>query len=107
MAAVSAAIMATAMIASAAMAQKQQKKQQDAADAAARRVEQQRKEAEAEKLRIAQEARPEGEAVEGIAFGAKGTGTDVIDDFVQKRTSNASTSGLKKSSGTSGLGFAI
>ena len=94
-------------VASALIAKKENEKQRDAADAAAKRVEEQRKEAEAEKLRIAQEARPEGEAVEGIGFGAKGTGDDVVGDFIQKKTTLSASSGIKKSSGTSGLGFAI
>ena len=84
----------------------QGQQQRKAAKSAAERQEQVRKEEEAKALQIAQEARPEGEAVEGIQFGLQdeeGTG-DALSEFLQPKSPQ--TSGLK-ATGRSGLGFAV
>ena len=104
--AVGAAIVAAAVI-GAGSAYIAGEKQEKAAKAAAEKVERARAAEEAEALRIAQEARPEGEAVEGVQFGAEDTTTGSFQDFLQPRTDVTAKSGLGTATGTSGLGFAV
>jgi len=82
----------------------QASKQEEAAKEAAAKVETQRAADEAEALRIAQETRPEGEAVKGVAFGSRDLADDTFGQFIQPK-STPKTSGLA-TSGLSGLGFA-
>jgi len=80
-------------------------KQREAAKEAAEKVERQRAADEAEALRIAQETRPEGEAVEGVAFGSRDLADDTFGQFIQPKSAAPATSGLA-TTGLSGLGFA-
>ena len=82
------------------MAEEQKKAQEDAN----RKAEEAAAEAEAERLRIAQDTRPDGQTAQGIQYGADGS-TEIgsTQDFLVERqkTDTLGTSGL------SGLGFAV
>ena len=84
-------------------ASEQQKK---AAEDAQRRADEAKAREEAEALRIAQDTRPEGKAVEGVKFGVGDETTGTFDEFLKPKTDVTSKSGLG-TAGTSGLGFAV
>ena len=82
------------------MAEEQKKAQEDAN----RKTEEAARAAEAERLRIAQDTRPDGQSAQGIQYGADGD-MDIgsTQDFLveKKKTDTLGTSGM------SGLGFAV
>ena len=101
---VATAVIAAAVIgaASSAYAGEQQKK---AAESERKRLQAAKKVEEAEAKRIASEARPDEESIEGVVYGSGDRETESVTDFLQPKL-QSTTSGLK-STGTSGLGFSV